>query len=196
MPEPQSQSASLPDNVRSQPVTVLVRRVIKPGREQDFEAWMRGTTADLSKFPGYLDITLIRPPTAANKREYTLLIRFDNYDHVDNWENSAVRNEWMAKAQDFTENLTNQRVTGLEYWFSLPEVPKSSVPPRWKMALITSLAIYPLSSAVSLLFGSYLAEIPFWWRGVVTSLFIVFVMTYLWMPVVTGLFSKWLFKRS
>lgn len=190
------QSIGENQDARSQPVTVVVRRTIQQGKEKNFEEWLKGATADLKKFPGYMDITLIRPPVGAPKLEYVLLIHFDNYDHLDAWENSAVRNEWMAKAKEWTVNLENQRITGLEFWFSLPEMPKALVPPRYKMAIVTALAIFPLSTLMNIFVLPRLSGLPFLLRGVVITILLVVIMTYIVMPYMVRIFKKWLFKRT
>lgn len=182
------------ENVLQQPVTVIVKRAVKAGRDSDFEIWLRGATEDLKKFQGYRDITMIRPPTDNPKREYVLVIRFDNYKNLDNWENSEVRNNWMKKANDFTESLENQRITGLEYWFSLPEIPRAHVPPRYKMATVTVIAIFPLSTLIGMYLVPYMMWMNAYFRGFVVTVMLVGLMTYIVMPYMTKLFSRWLFK--
>ena len=182
------------ENFLQEPVTVVVKRVVKSGKEGDFETWLKGATEDLKKFQGYRDITLIRPQTGSAKLEYVLVIRFDNYKDLDVWENSEIRNEWMRRAKVFTENLDNQRITGLEYWFSIPEIPKTHVPPRYKMAIVTIIAIFPLSTLIGTYVVPYLAWMNSYLRGLVVTVILVSLMTYVIMPYMTKWFSKWLFK--
>lgn len=183
------------------PVTVIVRRTIKKGREADFEQWVKDTTKDLATFPGYMDITIIRPSrqTVPNKQqgnEYVLIIRFDSYKNVDNWEKSEVRNKWMERAKDFTQTVSNQKVTGLEYWFPLPEIPKALVPKRYKMATVTILAIYPLSLIVNSFLSLFPLHLPNLLRGLVVSTVLVLSMTYFVMPFMTSIFRGWLFQQK
>jgi uncharacterized protein len=176
------------------PVTTIVKRVIKPGFEAEYETWVKDTTEDLKTFPGYMDITMIRP--SGVKKEYVLIIRFESYKDVENWEKSAVRNKWMEKAKPFTEEVSNQKITGLEYWFPLPEIPKSAVPPRYKMVIVTIAAIYPLSLVVNAILGVILPPtIPMLLRGLITAVVMVVCMTYLVMPKMTSLFRSWLFPK-
>jgi uncharacterized protein len=180
---------------QKKPVTTIVKRTVKPGREAKYEQWVKDTTKDLSQFPGYMDITMIKPSTGAKSKEYVLIIRFDTYEHVNSWENSATRNKRIEEAKDFTENLTNTKVTGLEYWFPLPEIPKASVPPRYKMAFVTGLAIYPLSLIVNIVYN-YLNLSPNpYIRGLVVTICLVVLMTYLVMPKMTSIFRSWLFPK-
>lgn len=182
------------------PVTVVVRRTIKNGHEEDYEKWVKDTTADLSKFTGYMDITVIRPqitPASKDKsKDYVLIIKFDNYKNLDIWEASEERNKWMDRAKDFTEQVTNQRVTGLEYWFPLPEIPKAMVPKRWKMATVTIIAIYPSSLIVNYLFNLLPFQFPLLIRSLLVSIVLVSSMTYFIMPFATSIFRVWLFKAK
>lgn len=180
------------------PVTMIVRRTIRPGREADYEQWAKDTTEDLKKFPGYMDITMIRPQsTGPNKsKEYVLIIRFDTYEHVDAWEKSDVRNKWIDKAKDMTEQVSNQKITGLEYWFPLPEIPKASMPPKYKMITVTTLSIFPLSVVINLIFNMVPFQLPFLLRGLLVSIVLVSLMTYIVMPFMTSLFRGWLFPHT
>jgi antibiotic biosynthesis monooxygenase (ABM) superfamily enzyme len=44
-------------------MTVVVTRSVKPGREQDFEAWLTGTIEALTRYPGYQGANIVRPDT-------------------------------------------------------------------------------------------------------------------------------------
>ncbi len=184
------------DPSSTKPVTTIVKRTVKPGREADYEKWVEDTTKDLKKFPGYVDITMIRPAPSAKTKEYVLIIRFDTYNHVEAWESSPIRNKWIEKAQDFTEQLSNTKVTGLEYWFPLPEIPRASVPPRIKMATVTIIAIYPTSIVVNMLFGLLPLTLPPLLKSLVITIILVTLMTYLVMPFATSLFRSWLFPKN
>ena len=176
------------------PITTIVRRTVKPGREAEYEQWVSDTTEDLKKAPGYMDITMIKPGATAKLKEYVLIIRFDNFENVDKWEKSEARNKWMEKAKDLTEQVSNTKVTGLEYWFPLPEIPKSAVPPRYKMAMVTALAIYPLSLIINNIYGFLSLPTNPYLRGLIITITLVCLMTYFVMPKMTSIFRNWLFK--
>jgi len=55
------QSMSEPTTPTEGPVTVVVSRSVKPGREQDFEAWLKGTIEALTQYPGYQGANIVRP---------------------------------------------------------------------------------------------------------------------------------------
>jgi uncharacterized protein len=70
----------------------------------------------------------------------------------------------------------------MEAWFDLPT---AATPPRYVMALLTWLAIWPLVSVSPWVVGPWVAALPYWLRTAVTSATIVAAMTYVVMPWVT-----------
>lgn len=87
-----------------------------------------------------------------------------------------------------------QVVTGLEYWFTLPEAPNPPPPPRAKMAAITLLAIYPLSFALPAVLAPVLILVPQVVRGLLVSALLVLLMTYVVTPRMTRLFAACLYR--
>lgn len=45
----------------SEAVTVVVRRLVKAGREEEYERWLAGLIEQASGFPGYLGTNVQRP---------------------------------------------------------------------------------------------------------------------------------------
>jgi hypothetical protein len=86
-----------------------------------------------------------------------------------------------------------QILTGLETWFTLPEKRTVIPPSRYKMALITWLAIFPLISAINVVFGSFLNQLPLLVRIFILTVVLVILMTYVVMPRMSRLFAKWLY---
>lgn len=173
------------------PVTFIVSRQVKPGLEAEYEAWARGISAAALHFEGHLGVNVIRPGDHAH-HEYVTIFRFDTYNHLRDWENSAVRWEWLEKVKPLVIGETKEELmTGLEYWFSTPEAPLP--PARHRQALLTLLAIYPLSMVMPLLLQPVLNPLPALLRSFIVSVALVLTMTYIVMPRLTRLFSRWLF---
>ncbi len=129
-------------------VTVLISRKVKLGREQEFEIWALGISQEAHKFDGYLGMKILHPSDHIHS-DYVVIIRFDHYENLEKWEDSSVRAKWIEKAFDFTEgDVQIQKITGLEYWFRLPETPLETPPPRYKMATVTFLALFPTINLV------------------------------------------------
>jgi hypothetical protein len=59
----------------NEPVTVLIRRRVKPGCEAQYEAWLQALQAEARSLQGYLGVTTQRPG-ASGPREYVSAVRF------------------------------------------------------------------------------------------------------------------------
>jgi antibiotic biosynthesis monooxygenase (ABM) superfamily enzyme len=129
-------------------VAVTVQRTVRPGREGDYEQWLRDVTAVAGRFPGHLGAEVVRPPPGG--RAYILLFRFDTLEHLLGWEASDERRRWVAEADALSEGpAAVVRVTGLETWFALPGQGPVTPPPRWKMVLVSWVATFLITSATS-----------------------------------------------
>ncbi|MGV2826826.1 hypothetical protein [Myxosarcina sp. GI1(2024)] len=87
---------------------------------------------------------------------------------------------------------------GLETWFAVNSSASQPIipPPRYKMAIVTWIAIFVLIVIINLLFGSFLASLPMLLRSLVLTVGLVGLMTYIVMPRMTRLFSWWLYPKK
>jgi antibiotic biosynthesis monooxygenase (ABM) superfamily enzyme len=173
-------------------VAVTVQRTVRPGREGDYEQWLHGVIAAAGRFPGHLGAEVVRPPRGG--RAYILLFRFDTLDHLLAWEASDERRRWVAEADTLTEGpAATTRVTGLETWFALPGEGPLTPPPRWKMALVSWAAAFPLIQALNAAATPTLSFLPPLVRGAAVGLMMVLLMTYAAMPLLTRALAGWLY---
>lgn len=182
----------------SESVTLLLVRIVKPDRTNDFEEWVRDMNQVVRGFEGYLGTDLIRPREHSHP-EYVIVLRFINYELLRVWMESREREEWLKKSEDMTVGEIHiQEANGFEPWFTLPDYSPSATtqPAKYKMALLTILALYPSLLALST-FLSYL--IHGWPRPLLmllTVLLLVPTMTYYIMPWMTRLFRSWLYPGA
>lgn len=178
------------------PFTTVVRRRVKPGKEAAFEEWLKGVTRDAVTFPGHLGVGVIRP-SSKSRPEFIIVFRFDTYENLIAWETSDIRRSWVERVQPLITGETSvQRLTGLEYWFTVPGHPGSVAPPRWKMATVTWLALAPIVMIVQPLLLPLLKPLPTWMQITIMAGVMVLTMTYAVMPLMTKLFSFWLFPKD
>jgi len=176
------------------PVTAVASRRVKPGREREFEEWIPGILASASEFPGYLGSEVLRPNEDSEDDEYRIVFRFDHASNLHAWEDSEERHHWLRKSRPLLREEEKVHVlTGLETWFTLPSKAGEPAPPRYKMVLVTWLAVFPLITAILLLFGPLLSQLPMLLRTLVLTGVMVTLMTYVIMPRMTRLFSFWLY---
>jgi uncharacterized protein len=75
------------------------------------------------------------------------LFTFAGHKSLRVWLDSEERRRWLARVGELIEaDRGLQQLTGLESWFKLPgaNVPTMKLPPRWKMWLVSIVAVYPL----------------------------------------------------
>jgi antibiotic biosynthesis monooxygenase (ABM) superfamily enzyme len=172
----------------SEPVTVTVARQVAPGREADFEEWAAELTGAASGFPGWLGSGLLRPNTLG--QPWHVVFRFDSGEHLAAWEDSPVRRDLLRSGSHLMETIDVQRVSGLETWFSLPGR-TAPAPPKWKMFVVSVVAIYTLQFLLNLALGPF--GLPVGLRTAVVALAVTALMTWLVMPRAARLLANWLY---
>lgn len=182
------------DKFSNEPVTTVFSWSVKKGKEQVFEHLMHDVHRVARTFPGHMGVTTLKSPTGKNN--YQTVLRFDNTRHLEAWLNAPIRKKLMEPFNDIAKSDSFNEATGLETWFEIPGQPVVS-PPRWKMAITTCIAIYPLS----LLFAYFLTPHISSWPVVVRALFLpVFapiILTYLFMPFLTQhILKRWLYTTA
>ena len=182
------------------PVTVVVSNHVKRGKEQEFKKWASGITKASYAFPGHQGASIVKSPEDSSEKSvvYTSIIRFDNHINLARWEESEERVKWIEALQPLiTKEATYRKVDGIEYWFDIPEFTIAPKPPRYRMALVTLLAIYPLILIIPNIVNWLLPPaIPWYLATLVSCICTVILMTWFVMPAMTRIFSFWLFRKK
>jgi len=177
-------------------VTVITSRRVKPGCVDAYESWLEGIGQAATRYPGLIGRRITRPTDPA-RDDYVVVFKFDNYPHLRAWTESAERKQWLEAARPLVvDELKETVLTGFERWFTLSSAPNLPPPPRYKMAVVTLLAIYPLSLGLGQLLAPALAPLPVPLRGLAVSVLLIALMTWVVMPRVTRLFKFWLFPGA
>jgi uncharacterized protein len=182
----------LPPNLES-PVTTAVTRRVKPGHEAAYEAFLVGIIGAARACPGYLGVEVFRPASGRGG-EYRTVYRFDSVAHLRGWLGSAERAAWLRRAEPHVAGpMRTQVLTGLEGWFTLATQPGVPPPPRYKMALVTWVTLFPLITLVVVATAPLVGGWPLVLRLAVTTGVTVPLMTWVVMPRVTRLLHRWLY---
>jgi hypothetical protein len=178
-------------------VTVAAIRVVKPGCEKAFEQALHDFVQDSLHQPGQLGVHILRPPPGSGSREYGILRRFENIEAHDEFYRSALFEEWKQKVVGLVEGEPRyERLSGLETWFTLPGQQAIVPPPRWKMAVVTLLAVYPLSMVLGITVGNWMSRWPMLLSSLIFNALIVSGLTWFLMPLLTRLFKAWLYPNT
>ena len=181
-------------------VTALITRRVAPASAAGFEAAMAGMMAAAEHFPGHLGGQLVRPGDPGSGDEpmlYHVVFAFDCEAHLAAWESSPERAHWLKQVQPHTIGEERHRVSGLDYWF-LPGAAGAAKapPPRWKVAVVTWLGIFPTVLFLFLTVAPLLADWPLVPRTMVITVLVVVIMTWLVAPRLTRWLAGWLHPRA
>ena len=179
-------------------VTVLISRQVKQGCEAEFERVMDQIMAVTTTFKGYLGAHLVRPgeEQGVNDSLYHIVLAFDSEANLKIWHNSPARSLGLAAASPFIEGQALVRqVSGLALWFQ-PTGPKQVPPPRWKVAVVTWLGIFPTVYMLFFVLGDLLAPWTLLTRIMLLTVLVVGLMTWVVAPQLTRLFKPWLYSAS
>jgi len=178
-----------------EPVTVVVRRRVKPGSEAAFESAMQEFIGFALGFPGNRGIHVVRP--GPDSREYTVVDRFADPLARQAFKDTPGYGEWMRRLRALSDNDPYiEEQSGLGGWFTPPSTPRASMPSQLKMALVTFLGVLPLTSALPPLFAWLL---PTWHplaANVLVTALIVILLSWPVMPLLTRVFAPWLYGRA
>ncbi|MBI2900578.1 MAG: antibiotic biosynthesis monooxygenase [Planctomycetes bacterium] len=178
---------------RPTPATAVILRRVRPGREEDYEEWMRGITREAAKFPGHLGVRIFRP-AERQRPEYLIVLIFDDEAHLQAWLASDVRAEWIRRSEELAEEPGRIEIlTGLEHWFTLPDRAAPSPAPKHKMMLLSVLAAYPLILAILYGLDPVFHRLPRPAAILLVSVLLSAILTYFAMPRITRLFYRWLY---
>ena len=185
------------DNSQFEGSTAVITHQVAKDKHAEYEAWLNEIAPQCKNAPGHLDWQIIRP-IAGLTETYTIVIRFDTQSHLRGWMESAQRSELIQRVSPLLVKGDDFYISsGLDFWFT-SEKANTKIPIRWKQALVTWSAIYPLVLILPLLVLPAMH-----WLGlpenhyldtlVVTGI-AVLLMVYIVMPRYTRLIHQWLFR--
>lgn len=175
-------------------LTVLVHRTVPKAEKAVFLERLNGLLRDFGRFPGTSGSMVFQRETGAGV-EFSILQKFDGESAHEAWLQSPEFIRWReAVAPPEPEPGHVHRYSGMEAFFVSAGAPDA--PPRWKMAVLLLLAVYPMSLAISHWFAPALAHVSLFTGSLITSVSMVVLMTYVVVPILTKLFQWWLQPSS
>jgi antibiotic biosynthesis monooxygenase (ABM) superfamily enzyme len=171
------------------PIHVAITRQVRAGCETEFQQALREFFKTSFAHGGVWGASMLTPPPGSDSREFGILRTFANESERDAFYNSQMFKKWDEHARRLTEGEPVYRqLTGLEAWFRSPQNP-----PRWKMALLTWLAVWPVSMIVSSAIKVALpGTLPKALFSGIAALGIVIVLTWIAMPLLVKFTRNWL----
>ena len=171
------------------PIHIAITRSVRPGCEAAFQQELREFFQASFAHHSVLGVTMILPPPGSDSREFGVIRTFTDAKARDEFYTSALFKNWEQKIQPLVEGDWTQRsLCGLEAWFRSPSGP----PPRWKMAMVTLLGVYPVSLLIGYFLAPHLRKLPLPLHLFIASALMVSCLTWIVMPQLARWFKPWL----
>ena len=171
------------------PIHVAITRRVRPGCESEFEQELREFLRASFSHPAVRGANLLLPAPGSDSREFGILRTFRDEKERAEFYQSPLFLAWEKRARELTEGEPHYRqLHGLEAWFRSPTRP----PPRWKMAVVTFVGVYPLTSLLPAIFNRLLHPLHPLLVNVAVTGCIVLTLTWVVMPSLTRLVRGWL----
>jgi len=173
-----------------EPVHVAITRLVQPGKEAAFEKAMYAFIERSIGVHGVTGVHLLRPAPGADSREYGILRSFESREARDDFYASDLFAAWEEEVAPLVESGCSKReLHGLEAFFQRGAGPH---PPRWKMALLTWMGVFPSVVVWSAILRPPLHALPVVATTAVITGFVVLTLAWGVMPVLTRAFAPWL----
>jgi antibiotic biosynthesis monooxygenase (ABM) superfamily enzyme len=93
--------------------TVIVARSARPGREAEFETWLRELGEEASRAPGFIGHE-VQQPDADRPRDWVTIYRFDSRERLARWLDSPERRTLMAAGADLLDGSEREQLVVLD----------------------------------------------------------------------------------
>lgn len=176
-------------------VTVVISRRVIKGREAAFESLSNRMTQCASRYPGYLGADMFRP-ASPNDPEYRIIFKFADETSLAAWQASSERAELLEQIEPLLIAPSKvETQSGIINWFTLPGHNPVKPPSKFRMTVVSWLALYPTVTLIFFLFGDLLSQVPLLLRTLIVTAVVMVAMSYWLMPRFTRWFAFWLFPR-
>jgi len=172
------------------PVKIVLERRVHAGTISEFERWTKVFVETAAMFPGLQGSSVFNLSASC---DYFILLAFTSRTDLERWQTAPQVVRLLAHADSISVAIDqNQVKTGLETWFTVPGLPAPcAAPPRWKMAVVTWLAVLPQAFALAYLIPRTL---PLLVSIALSTAIPVTLLTWVVMPWLTRRLYAWLYE--
>lgn len=175
-------------------VHFAVTRQVRPDHEQAFEEALREFARESLRVPGTMGVHLIAPVPGIEGCEYGILRSFESEEASRRFYESELFSNWQERVSDMVVgDPVRRRLHGLEAFFRDTQ---HAPPPRWKMAVVTWMGVFPSVLLWSSLLPNALGGLPHLAVVAIVNVFVVVTLAWGVMPLLTRMFAGWLHNRT
>jgi antibiotic biosynthesis monooxygenase (ABM) superfamily enzyme len=178
-----------------EPIHIAITRRVRKTHVAEFERALTDFASRSLAEPGARGVHCLYPPPGSGSTEYGIMRSFVGSADRDAFYQTPLYKEWLARIEPMVEGeATYRQLDGLEAWFRDAQSP---MPPRWKMALLTWVAVWPVSMLVPAILAPVLG--PSFSQVLAAGLIaagIVVILTWVAMPLLVKIAHGWLYPKT
>lgn len=161
--------------------------------EEPFKKALRKFVRESLHLPGTTCVHLIYPAPGADEREFGILRSFESEAAREAFYASELFANWEEQVAPMTIGAPiHRQLHGLEAFFR----EDGKAPPRWKMAIVTWLGVFPAVWLWSTILPAPLSGLNDVLVGAIVDVFVVVSLAWFLMPFLTWLLSGWLKSKA
>ncbi len=174
-----------------EPIHIAITRRVRKSHVAQFEHALAEFARRSLAEPGARGVHCLHPPPGSDSTEYGIMRSFASTADRDAFYQTPLYQEWLARIEPMVEGeATYRQLDGLEAWFRNPH---GLMPPRWKMASLTWIAVWPVSMLVPTILMPLLGQnFPQIFTAGLIAAGIVVVLTWVAMPLLVKAAHPWL----
>lgn len=178
------------------PIHMAILRKVRPGCETAFESAVHAFFKASIPGSGTTAAQLITPLPGTSDTTYGILRSFASEADRDRFYASGAFSAWEASIKDLVEpeGYRREEFHGLEAFFGALHGPGQ--PPKWKMAVVTWLGVWPTVFIVGLLVSPHMPPMPKWAAVGIDTGLVVAALSWAVMPLLTKVFRPWLISGT
>jgi antibiotic biosynthesis monooxygenase (ABM) superfamily enzyme len=175
-------------------VHFAVTRQVRPGHEHAFEEALREFARESLRLPETSGVNLIAPVPGTEGCEYGILRSFESEEASRRFYESDLFRNWQEQVSEMVMGEpVRRRLHGLEAFF---RDTRYAPPPRWKMAVVTWMGVFPAVLLWSSLLPNLLSGLPSLAVVAIVNVFVVVTLAWGIMPLLTRILAGWLHNRT
>jgi len=178
-----------------EPIDIAITLRVRKSHVAEFERALCDFAHQSLAEPGARGVRCLYPPPGSVSTEYGILRSFASAADRDAFYQTALFKDWLTRIEPMVEGERSRRqVYGLEAWFRDTQEP---MPPRWKMALLTWVAVWLASMLMRAILAPALGrDVPQVLEAALVAAGVVVILTWAAMPFLVRIAHAWLHSRS
>jgi antibiotic biosynthesis monooxygenase (ABM) superfamily enzyme len=178
-----------------EPIHIAITLRVRKTHVAEFERALADFASRSLAETGARGMHCLYPPPGSASTEYGIMRSFASAADRDAFYRTALFKDWLARVEPMVEGRSTRRqLNGLEAWFRDPKEP---MPPRWKMALLTWIAVWLVSMLMRGILAPLLGpNVPQVLEAGLVSASIVVMLTWVAMPFLVKIAHPWLHPRN